>query len=128
MKKIIIVLILWLLTVVSFSSCSKPKEDPKKFIVGEWILEDARLDNGESIHLFFNANGTLKGIYKNNGTIMSTINGKYYITYENTITIAINGKKKEDYYLWQIDGNEMFLRSDANGDIFFYKRAIIKYL
>lgn len=122
MKKIIITLILGLLTVVSFSSCGNSKKDAEKFIVGEWIADNAFLDG---MHLFFNADSTFKGVYENNGVVLSTIKGKYYMVSEDTIaTMLINGGKEEKVekdYFWKNGENEMCI--EIGGDPVFFKRA-----
>lgn len=125
MKKLIVTLILGLITVVSFSSCGNSKKDAEKFIVGEWIADNAcldDLDNDASMHLFFNADSTFKGVYENNGVVLSTIKGKYYIVNKDTVaTMLINGGKVEKDFFYQDGENKMFI--EIGGDPVFFKRA-----
>ena len=128
MKKIIITLILALITVVSFSSCDNPKEDPKKFIVGEWILVGDNLGHkmmdGESEHFIFNANGTVKLVNVKLGGDTITENGKYYIVNENTIAMARNGEHQQDFHFEIIGENELHLQDNNRSQATcFLKRA-----
>ena len=127
MKKIIITLILALIIVVSFSSCDNPKEDPKKFIVGEWILVGDNLGHkmmdGESEHFIFNANGTVKLVNVKLGGDTITENGKYYIVNENTIAMASKGEQQKDYHFEIIGENQLHLENDSYGNTLFYERA-----
>lgn len=127
MKKIIITLILGLITVVSFSSCGNSKEKAKKFIVGEWILEGDNLGhhpmNDESVHIFFNADGTLHSVYIL-GDDTTTNNANYYIVNKNTIAASLDGEPQRDLHFEAIDDNELHLQDDDMlKTVYFFKRA-----
>lgn len=127
MKKIIIVLILGLLTVVSFSSCGNSKKDAESLIVGEWILVGDNIGHkmmdDESVHFIFNANGTVKLVNVKLGGDTITENGKYYIVNENTIAMASKGEQQKDYHFEIIGENQLHLENDSYGNTLFYERA-----
>lgn len=127
MKKLIVTLILGLITVVSFSSCGNSKKDVEKLIVGEWIYEGDdighHLMDDESAHIFFNADGTFKGVYESNGVVKATIKGKYYIVNENTIATATDGEYQEDSHFEIIGKNQLQVKDDKEGITVFFKRA-----
>ena len=127
MKKIIITLILGLLIVVSFSTCGNSKEKAKEFIVGEWILEGDNIGHhpmdDESVHIFFNANGTLHSVYIL-GNDTTTNNAKYYIVNKNTIAVALDGESQHDIHFEAIGDNELHLQDDDMlKTVYFFKRA-----
>ena len=127
MKKIIITLILGLLTVVSFSTCGNPKEKAEKFIVGDWILVGDDIGHhpmdDESVHIFFNANGTLHSVYIL-GNDTTTNNAKYYIVNKNTIAVALDGESQHDIHFEAIGDNELHLQDDDMlKTVYFFKRA-----
>ena len=128
MKKIIFTLMLGLITVISFSSCDKSKEDAKKFIVGEWILKGDNIGHkpmdDESVHIFFNGDGTLNSVYIF-GNDTTTKKAKYYIVNKNTIAIAYDGESSiHNIHFETIGDNELYLQdNDMLKTVYFFKRA-----
>ena len=127
MKKIIITLILGLIAVISFSSCDKSKEDAKNFIVGEWILKGDNIGHkpmdDESVHIFFNADGTLNSVYIL-GDDTTTNKAKYYIVNKNTIAVARYGEPQHDSHFETIGEDELYLQdNDMLKTVYFFKRA-----
>lgn len=127
MKKLIVTLILGLITVVSFSSCGNSKKDAENLIIGEWILVGDNMGHhlmdGESEHLIFNADGTVKLVSVKLGGDTITYKGKYYIVNKNTIATVSNGKQQEDSHFEIIGENQLHLENNGYGNTLFYERA-----